>query len=63
VYHRPRFFISSLEANMKIKVIIHRPHHRHARSRLSGREFPALPGCYTQGDTYDELMRNIHKRS
>lgn len=48
---------------MKIKVILHRPHHRHARSLLSGREFPALPGCFTQGDTYAELMRNIHKRS
>lgn len=21
---------------------------------------PALQGCYTQGDTYDEVLKNIH---
>jgi predicted RNase H-like HicB family nuclease len=24
-------------------------------------EVPAIPGCATQGDTMDELMRNLHE--
>lgn len=38
---------------MKIQVIIHQ------EADGYWAEFPALPGYYTQGDTVDELMRNI----
>jgi len=38
---------------MQITVIIHK------EADCYWAEFPALPGCFTQGDTYDELMRNI----
>jgi len=38
---------------MKITVIIHK------EADGYWAEFPALPGCYTQGDTVEELMRNI----
>jgi predicted RNase H-like HicB family nuclease len=24
-------------------------------------EVPAIPGCATQGDTMDELLRNVHE--
>ena len=24
-------------------------------------EVPALPGCFTQGDTMEELMANVHE--
>ena len=24
-------------------------------------EVPAIPGCHTQGDTWDELLRNIYE--
>jgi len=63
LYHRRRrciiiaaaffCFPSIPETVMKIKAIIHK------ESDCYWAEFPALPGCFTQGDTYDELMRNI----
>ena len=24
-------------------------------------EVPAIPGCATQGDTFEELMKNVHE--
>jgi predicted RNase H-like HicB family nuclease len=39
---------------MKIKVIIHE-----AEEGGYWAEVPALPGCITEGDTYDELIANI----
>lgn len=44
---------------MKIKAVIHKV----PESEDSGywAEVPVLPGCMTQGETYDELMWNIHE--
>jgi len=41
---------------MKIKVIIHK-----AVEGGYWAEVPALPGCITEGDTYDELIANIQE--
>ena len=39
---------------MKIKVVIHE-----AEEGGYWAEVPAIPGCATQGETVDELLRNI----
>jgi predicted RNase H-like HicB family nuclease len=41
---------------MKIKVIVHE-----AEEGGFWAEVPALPGCATEGETMDELMRNLHE--
>jgi len=41
---------------MKVKVIIHK-----AEEGGFWAEVPALPGCATQGETLEDLMRNIHE--
>ena len=41
---------------MKIKVIVH-----DAEEGGFWAEVPALPGCATQGETMDELLRNLHE--
>ena len=41
---------------MKIKVVIHE-----AEEGGYWAEVPAIPGCATQGDTYDELIENLHE--
>jgi predicted RNase H-like HicB family nuclease len=41
---------------MKIKVIVHE-----AEEGGFWAEVPALPGCASEGDTMDELMRNLHE--
>ncbi len=40
---------------MKLKVIVH-------RSEDGGywAEVPSIPGCATQGDTFEELLQNIY---
>src|SRR5713226_3860206 len=43
-------------ADMKIKVVVHE-----AEEGGFWAEVPALPGCATQGETMDELMRNLHE--
>ncbi len=40
---------------MKIKVIVHE-----AEEGGFWAEVPAIPGCATQGETMDELLRNLH---
>jgi len=40
---------------MKLKVIIHE-----AEEGGYWAEVPAIPGCATQGDTFDELLKNIY---
>jgi len=40
---------------MKIKAIVHE-----AEEGGYWAEVPALPGCATEGETIDELMRNLH---
>lgn len=40
---------------MKIKVIVHE-----AEEGSYWAEVPAIPGCATQGDTFDELLKNLY---
>ena len=42
-------------ADMKIKIIVHG-----AEEGGFWAEVPAIPGCATQGETMDELVRNVH---
>jgi predicted RNase H-like HicB family nuclease len=49
--------ISLIEVNaMKLKVIIHE-----AEEGGYWAEVPAIPGCVTQGDTFEELLENIYE--
>ena len=41
---------------MKIKVIVHE-----AEEGGYWAEVPAIPGCATQGETYEELLENLHE--
>jgi len=41
---------------MKIQVVIH-----DAEEGGYWAEVPAIPGCATQGETIEELMRNLHE--
>ena len=41
---------------MKIKVIIHK-----AQEGGYWAEVPAIPGCSTEGDTWEELLANLHE--
>lgn len=41
---------------MKLKVIIHE-----AEEGGYWAEVPAIPGCMTQGETFDELLQNIYE--
>lgn len=40
---------------MKLKVIIHQ-----AEEGGYWAEVPAIPGCFTQGDTFEELLPNLY---
>jgi len=40
---------------MKLKVVIHE-----AEEGGFWAEVPSIPGCATQGDTFDELLANIY---
>jgi predicted RNase H-like HicB family nuclease len=41
---------------MKLKAIVHE-----AEEGGFWAEVPAIPGCATQGDTYEELLRNLQE--
>ena len=41
---------------MKVKVLVH-----DAEEGGYWGEVPALPGCASQGETVDELLRNLHE--
>jgi predicted RNase H-like HicB family nuclease len=41
---------------LKIKVVVHE-----ADEGGFWAEVPAIPGCATQGNTYEELMANLHE--
>ncbi|HDY87730.1 MAG TPA: type II toxin-antitoxin system HicB family antitoxin [bacterium] len=41
---------------MKVKVIVHE-----AEEGGYWAEVPAIPGCATQGDTFEELLKNIYE--
>jgi predicted RNase H-like HicB family nuclease len=44
------------EAAMKIKVVIHE-----ADEGGYWAEVPAIPGCATQGETFEELLQNLYE--
>ncbi len=41
---------------MKIKIVIHK-----AKEGGYWAEAPAIPGCASQGETYDELLENMRE--
>ena len=41
---------------MKLKVVIHE-----AEEGGYWAEVPSIPGCATQGETFDELLKNIYE--
>ena len=41
---------------MKLKVVVHT-----AEEGGFWAEVPAIPGCVSQGDSYEELLDNIHE--
>ena len=41
---------------MKLKVVIHK-----AEEGGFWAEVPAIPGCATQGETFEELLQNIYE--
>jgi len=41
---------------MKIKVIVHK-----AEEGGYWAEVPALPGCTTQGETFEDLLKNLYE--
>ena len=41
---------------MKIKVIVHK-----AEEGGFWAEVPSIPGCATQGETFEELLQNLHE--
>lgn len=41
---------------MKIKVVVHE-----AEEGGYWAEVPAIPGCATQGETFEELLKNIYE--
>ena len=41
---------------MKIKIVIHK-----AEEGGYWAEVPAIPGCFTQGDTWEELLQNVYE--
>jgi len=41
---------------MKVKVVVHE-----AEEGGYWAEVPAIPGCATQGDTFEELLQNLYE--
>ena len=41
---------------MKVKVVVHK-----AKEGGYWAEVPAIPGCATQGETFEELLKNIYE--
>ena len=41
---------------MKLKVVVH-----NAEEDGYWTEVPSIPGCMTQGDTFDELLQNLYE--
>ena len=44
------------QASMKIEIVVHE-----AEEGGFWAEVPAIPGCATQGETMDELLRNVQE--
>lgn len=43
-------------AGMKLKVVVHE-----AEEGGYWAEVPAIPGCATQGDSFEELLKNLYE--
>jgi Uncharacterized conserved protein len=50
------FFFHGKELNMKIKILVHE-----AEEGGFWAEVPAIPGCATQGETFEELLHNLYE--
>jgi Uncharacterized conserved protein len=48
--------VASYNQTMKIKVIVHE-----AEEGGYWAEVPSIPGCATQGDTFEELLNNLYE--
>ena len=48
--------VSAIIRAMKIKVVVH-----NAEEGGYWAEVPAIPGCATQGETFEELLRNLYE--
>ena len=44
------------DRNLKIKVVVHE-----AEEGGYWAEVPAIPGCATQGETFEELLKNLYE--
>jgi predicted RNase H-like HicB family nuclease len=51
-----RTAIRKTRSGMKIKVVIHE-----AEEGGYWAEVPAIPGCMTQGETFEELLTNLYE--
>ena len=49
-------FFSDMGPTMKLAVIVHK-----AEEGGYWAEVPAIPGCATQGDTFEELLGNLYE--
>ncbi len=49
-------FPAAGEQTMKIKVVVHE-----AEEGGYWAEVPAIPGCATQGETFEELLKNLYE--
>ena len=52
----PFILTTTEERDMKIKIVVHE-----AEEGGFWAEVPAIPGCATEGETMDELLRNVHE--
>jgi len=55
IYNLSKYFIAYEESYMKLKVIVHEAEGGYWA------EVPSIPGCVTQGNTFDELLSNIYE--
>jgi predicted RNase H-like HicB family nuclease len=56
VFWRWQTIFDCTETNMKIKIVVHE-----AEEGGFWAEVPAIPGCATEGETMEELLRNIRE--
>ena len=52
----PRSTTSDRTVDLKLKAVVH-----DEEEGGYWAEVPAIPGCATQGETFEELLRNLHE--
>src|SRR5205085_10502629 len=52
----PHYLARTYNRGMKIKVVVHE-----AEEGGYWAEVPAIPGCATQGETFEELLKNLYE--